>query len=208
MGFSDNDFPLFLEVLANQRHKHYEASWREFEKKYKDRILAKLHLALKDEEAVQDCFSKVLERLVLHNFKAITDFRERKSESAFVVYLLRIAWTIALSQIKGRVNLAIDDLQLEAKQTSYGDVERKVQKWLVLLLRNTLSCTRKESFTLERGIFIFVMRVVGNFHSKDISTIPLLGLKDEHAVDVIKSRFKKIVNKSSNVERFRTIKNS
>ncbi len=185
-----SDFLLFLDILVDRGHKQHEAAWREFDNRYSQKILRKLNSMLQDEKLARECYARVFERLLDHDFKAIRDFRERGSEGAFVVYLIRISWNIALNELKRQIGLDIEEINPEIDEKPENNIERKVHRWLVLVLRSILSITKKEAHTTERDIFMFSLRTVYGFHSKEIASVPILDVTD-HAVDIVKSRITK-----------------
>ncbi len=183
-------FSEFLDVLADRSHPSYQEAWREFGRRYERFILGKLHAMVRNEAQALDCFSRVLERLVDRDFKAICDFRERTSESAFRVYLAMIARSIVFSLKSGHPT-SLDEVELPAPEPTNEHLTREVHAGLVRSFRSLLLVpeSRKEPHMVERDTFVFALRAVAGFESRPVSEIPVLGLSP-HGVDIVVSRMR------------------
>lgn len=183
-------FSEFLDALTDRTHAAYQAAWREFERRYAAFLLGKIHIMVRNQPQALECFSRVLERLVDRDFKAIRDFRERDSESAFRVYLRMIVRSIVFSSKSERAT-SLDEVDLPAPAPTNEHLNRDAHARLAHSFRSLLLApdSRKELHMVERDIFVFALRTVAGFESRPVSEIPVLGLSP-HGVDIVVSRMR------------------
>jgi len=192
-----DDFPTFLEILANPAHSRYQDSWREFERRYQPLIAGKLYRMVCNKERVNDCHSRVLECLIARDFKVIKDFKERSSENAFKVYLLTITRSIAIRELKARLLESFSEYEMQGPEQGMISMQNieDIHGRIVLCFRDMLSFTKKRAYQSERDIFIFTLRKMAKFNTKDVSGVPALNLKTGDIDNIVHRLMKRLQKK-------------
>ncbi|MCH8956781.1 sigma-70 family RNA polymerase sigma factor [candidate division KSB1 bacterium] len=191
------NFKDFLEVLVDRSHDSHQAAWKEFDRRYRSIILAKIHKITSLYADVEEVISRIMTKLVSNDFKLLRDFRTKDSEVAFRVWLSQIAITTALgyvTSLKKTIPLN-EELPIEDKNTEkqHENSYKKSSK----LLRAASAGTKKKKFNQQRDIFIYLLRREGRFGSKEVAQIPL-AKTTSHNVDVIVDRVEDLINKKGN----------
>ncbi len=201
MEYEFQDFAKFLKELADPSSGNFEANWRLFDQIFTPRIIRAVEKVTRNRQYVEDIVGRLSMLLMQDDFKVIKRFRIA-NEIAFSVYLTTIAKRLAINYVnkeKRFTSFEYDDkensektLPIQKMILGPGYFE-ELHKSFVNLTRSAFK-SKKDQFSTERKSVITMLRYISEFPSKVVAQIPLLGLSNDHNVDVTVERFCKKIN--------------
>ncbi|MFQ5604286.1 MAG: hypothetical protein ACE5HS_13545 [bacterium] len=189
-------FPEFLDILVDRNQPCYQTAWYEFERRYQQLIFRQIHDQMKrwhrggEVDLMQEIAAMVLNRLIAHDFRALTLFEKREEEGRFKKYLRVISTRQAIAYLsKLHETEDINEKTLTQPQEDFTlTLDSETHKAMVKRIRDRFANTNKSDFFVERDALIYTLRTAG-LKSKDLGQIPLFNMK-AHNVDVIVDRIK------------------
>jgi hypothetical protein len=193
-------FAELLDLCINRAHECYQEAWYEFERRYRAIIFARIraHLlrwsAANNREYVADISGKITERLLANECRALRTFKGRENEGKFISFLNVICQRTANSYmiLQTQLNPALLE-EITIPQEDKADLF----DLYVETLRDKLADSQKSPLNIERDMFVFLLRFMAEFKSKDVAAIPLLKLSP-HNVDIIVHRLCAILRDRKN----------
>ena len=194
MDLTGAELRILLQICVDREHECYRNAWLEFERRYRKVILGRIYSITKNREDTQDIAQTVMLRLIDNDFRVLNIFYSKHSEIAFIAWLNVICTYTSFSHLsKRRATEELDEDQKSSIDAAKTRSEIEKQGQWVSALRNALSATKKSSFASERDIFIFLLRKLYEFESKEVAEIL--------ALDVTPGNVDNIVNRLSNLLR-------
>lgn len=192
-------FAQLLDLCTNQSDECYQMAWYEFERRYRKVIFGRIRAHLRRWNAannvsyVEEISSRVTERLLANECRALRTFKGRDNEGKFVSFLNIVCLHSANSYMIVEIKLnpvALENIVIPSED------KPAVSDELVRILRDKLGKTQKSQFYTERDILVLLLRFIAGFKSKEVAQVPLLRFpKDnDHNVDIIVHRLCKTIS--------------
>ncbi len=184
---ADIDLKQLLRICTDPTNKNYQNGWYEFERRYRKLMLGKILSITKNHENVKDIAQMVMVRLIVNDFRALKNFRAIDSEPAFKAFLNVICRMTAFAYL-AKTSKEVDiDPEKEPVSPEPQNDGNGTHKKIGDSLRKILNETQKSDYNKERDIFIFALRKISEFKTKEVAQIPLLKIK-AHNVDIVVNR--------------------